>query len=108
MTTSDDALSDPVPVTRDMTCRARQSNGRYGQKMEQGMVDQGKPQRRTNNCRLEPEQTNYRAGQRRQFRTSQDQDHDMSRTMQGHCCGMGPVIAHGGKSQGPEGVRAGQ
>ena len=61
-----------------------------------------------NNCRSGPEQTNYRAGQRRQFRTGQDQDHDMNRTMQGHCCGMGPVIAYGGKNQRPEGVRVGQ
>ena len=51
---------------------------------------------------------NRQAGQRRQFRTSQHQDHDMSRTMQRHCCVMGPVIAHGGKNQRPDGVRVGQ
>ena len=71
-------------------------------------TDQGKPQRRTNDCRSRPEQTNYWAEQRRQFRTSQDQDHDMKRTMQGHCCGMVLVIAHAGKNQRPEGVRAGR
>ena len=64
----------------------------YEQKMERGMGDQGKHQRRTNNCRSGPEQTNFRAGQRMQFRTSKDQDHDMNRTMQGYCCGMVPVI----------------
>ena len=54
--------------------KARAENGT-------SMVDQGKPQRRTDNCRSGPEQTNYKAGQRRQFRTSQDQDHDMNRTL---------------------------
>ena len=53
---SDDALLHPVPVTRDMACRARQSNEMCGQKVEQGMGDQGKPQRRTNNCRSGSEQ----------------------------------------------------
>ena len=110
MTISDDALSHSVPITRDIACRGRQSKERHVQKMEQGMVDLGKPHRKTYNCRPGPEQKNYKAGQSRQFRTSQDQggDHDMNRTMQGHCCGMGPVIAHGDKSQRPEGVRAGQ
>ena len=56
LTISDDALLHPVRVTQDMACRARQSKERYGQKMEQGMGDQGKPQRRTNNCRSGPEQ----------------------------------------------------
>ena len=110
MTISDDAPSHPVPVTRDIACRARQSKERHGQKMEQGMVDLDNPHRRTDNCRSGPEQKNYKAGQSRQFRTSQDQggDHGMNRTMQGQCYGMGPVIAHGDKSQRPEGVRAGK
>ena len=77
-----------MPVIRDMACRARQSKERYRQQMEQGMADR-KPQRRTDNCRSGPKQTNYKAWQRRQFRTSQDQDHDKNRTMQGHCGGMG-------------------
>ena len=108
MSVPDDALSHPVPITRDMVCRARQSKEIYGQKMELGMVCQGKPQRRSNNCTSWPKQTNYRGGQRRQFRTGQSQDQDMNMAMQGHCCGMGSVIAHGGKNQRPEGVRAGQ
>ena len=58
----DDALPHPVPVTRDMACRARQSKERYGQKMEQGVGDRGKPQRRTNDFRSEPEQTNEGQG----------------------------------------------
>ena len=85
MAISDDVLSHPVPATRDMVCIAEpDGKEREEQKMKQGMVDQGKLQRRTQNGRSGPEQTNYRAAQRRQFRTNQDQDHGMSRTMQGH------------------------
>ena len=54
MTISDDALTDPVPVTREMACRARQSKEMYGQKMEQGMGDLVKPLSRSQHPRPVP------------------------------------------------------
>ena len=61
----------PVPVTRDIACRARESKERFGQKMEQGMLDEENPQKKNQQLQVCARQTNYRAGQSGQFRTSQ-------------------------------------
>ena len=52
MAISDDALPHSVPVTRDMECRARQSKERHGRKMEQGMGDQGKSQKKNQQLKI--------------------------------------------------------
>ena len=60
VTISDDALSQTCAVTRDMACRESKDKTKkgLGQEIERGMVNQGKPQRRTNNCRFGPENQN--------------------------------------------------
>ena len=88
---SADAQPLPVSVTRDMTLsRARQSNERHKQNMEQGIADKGKLKGRVSQCRPGLEKANHRAGQNKWFR----QVKTIIRT--GYCCGVGPVIADEG------------
>ena len=65
----------------------------HGQNMKQGRADRDKLDSRASICNSWPEQTNYKAVQSMQFRTSQDKAHYMNRTVQGQWCRMGTVSA---------------
>ena len=90
-------------AAHDIACsRARQSK----ENIDQGKADQGQAQKQIQQMQVHVE-TNYRAEQNKYFRASQDQEHDMNKTMQGHRYRVGPVSAERGHNQTPGGVKTG-